>query len=70
MRDLRKQIDYREFGGAPLLGVNGVCIIGHGSSDALAIVNAVRVAETAVRNNLVREIECAVKAMEEGSEGV
>jgi phosphate acyltransferase len=57
MRRLRDRIDYREFGGAPLLGVNGVCIIGHGRSDALAIVNAVRVAEVSVRNNLVGEIE-------------
>lgn len=60
IRDLRNRIDYREFGGAPLLGVNGICIIGHGRSDARAIVNAVRVAETAVRNNLVQEIERAV----------
>src|SRR5207247_6586547 len=57
IRGLRGRIDYREFGGAPLLGVNGVCIIGHGRSDAHAIVNAVKVAETAVRNNLVKQIE-------------
>ncbi len=60
MRSLRNRIDYREFGGAPLLGVNGVCIIGHGRSDARAIVNAIRVAEISVRNNLVREIEKAI----------
>jgi glycerol-3-phosphate acyltransferase PlsX len=60
MRDLRSRIDYREFGGAPLLGVNGVCIVGHGSSDARAIVNAVRVAEASVRSNLVQEIERAI----------
>jgi len=60
IRGLRDRIDYREFGGAPLLGVNGVCIIGHGRSDAHAIVNAIRVAELAVRNNLVAEIEKAI----------
>jgi len=60
VRDLRNRIDYREFGGAPLLGVNGVSIVGHGRSDARAIVNAVRVAETAVQNNLVAEIERAI----------
>jgi glycerol-3-phosphate acyltransferase PlsX len=63
MRQLRSRIDYREFGGAPLLGVNGVCIIGHGRSDAQAIVNAIRVAETAVRNNLVEDIECAIRTV-------
>jgi len=57
LRRMRDRIDYREFGGAPLLGVNGVCIIGHGRSDARAIVNAVKVAEMAVRNDLVQEIE-------------
>lgn len=63
VRDLRNRIDYREFGGAPLLGVNGVCIVGHGRSDARAIVNAVRVAETAVQNRLVEEIERAIRAL-------
>jgi glycerol-3-phosphate acyltransferase PlsX len=56
IRELRDRIDYREFGGAPLLGVNGVCIIGHGRSDARAIVNAVRVAERSVRSGLVDAI--------------
>ena len=73
IRNLRNRIDYREFGGAPLLGVNGVCIVGHGRSDARAIVNAVRVAETAVRNNLVQEIERAICQknfpVENGGEG-
>lgn len=46
-------LDYREYGGGPLLGVNGVVIIAHGRSDALAMENAVRVAiETAERNVL------------------
>ena len=62
-RRLRDRIDYREFGGAPLLGVNGVCIIGHGRSDARAIVNAAKVAEMAVRNDLVREIERSISAI-------
>ena len=39
---LRKRIDYAERGGAPLLGINGVCIIGHGRSDAYAVMNACR----------------------------
>jgi len=42
--DFKKRLDYSEYGGAPLLGVKGVCIIGHGSSNANAIKNAIRVA--------------------------
>ena len=41
---LRKEVDYSEYGGAPLLGINGTCIISHGSSNARAIKNAIRVA--------------------------
>ncbi|MDD3158282.1 phosphate acyltransferase PlsX [Anaeromusa sp.] len=45
LKRLRKKLDYAEYGGAPLLGVNGCCIICHGSSKAKAIKNAVRVAK-------------------------
>lgn len=48
--------DYSEHGGAPLLGVDGVCIICHGSSDHRAIKNAVRVAAQYVKSNLNRVI--------------
>jgi glycerol-3-phosphate acyltransferase PlsX len=47
-------------GGAMLLGVNGVCIISHGSSSARAIVNAVRVAADLVRHDVVAELHAAV----------
>ena len=63
LKRLRRRLDYREFGGAPLLGVNGVCIIGHGRSDARAIIGALRVAETSVRENVVQEIERAMLAL-------
>jgi len=43
-RNIRRRVDYAEVGGAPLLGVNGVGIVSHGSSDARAIKNAIRVA--------------------------
>src|SRR5271157_1291343 len=47
--EFRKRLDYTEYGGAPLLGVRGVCIIGHGSSNDRAIFNGIRVAyESAV----------------------
>jgi len=42
VEDLRKQYDYTENGGAPLLGVEGICMIAHGSSDAKTICNAIR----------------------------
>src|SRR5450631_3482977 len=42
--DFRRRLDYNEYGGAPLLGVRGVCIIGHGSSNDNAIFNGIRVA--------------------------
>lgn len=48
MAKLRKQIDYSEYGGAVLLGVNGVVIIGHGRSDARAVKNAIRRAKEEV----------------------
>ena len=41
---LKNKMDFAEYGGAPLLGVNGVCIICHGRSDSVAIYNAIRVA--------------------------
>ena len=43
-QDFKKRVDYSEYGGAPLLGVKGVCIITHGRSNANAIKNAIRVA--------------------------
>jgi len=42
--EFRHRLDYREYGGAPLLGVRGICIIGHGSSNDRAIYNGIRVA--------------------------
>ena len=49
--------DYSEYGGAPLLGVNGNCIICHGSSHARAIMNAVRVAVQFVKTDLTSELK-------------
>jgi glycerol-3-phosphate acyltransferase PlsX len=42
--DFRRRLDYTEYGGAPLMGVRGICIIGHGSSNDIAIFNGIRVA--------------------------
>ncbi len=56
LRDVKKRTNYAEYGGAPLLGVNGICIIGHGKSDEHAIYNAVRVAREAVLKDLNESI--------------
>ena len=55
-RDLRRRADPAAYGGAPLLGVNGVCIIGHGSSSADAVRNAVRVAAESVEHHINPQI--------------
>ena len=62
LRRVRSKIDYAEFGGAPLLGVNGICIIGHGRSDAHAVSNACRAAERAVENEIIEVIRKRVCA--------
>lgn len=56
LKDLRKKLDYTEHGGAPLLGVDGVCIIGHGGSNAKAIKNAIRVGAQFAEKNVNKEI--------------
>lgn len=58
---LRKRLDYSEHGGAQLLGVNGVCVIAHGSSQHIAIKNAIRVAKEGVEANIVNLIESTIK---------
>lgn len=57
----KKKADWREYGGAPLLGVKGNVIIAHGRSDALAIKNAIRVAVNTIKINLVEKLESAIK---------
>ena len=55
--DFKKRLDYSEYGGAPLLGVKGACIITHGSSNANAIKNAIRVAGEFARRDINAAIE-------------
>jgi phosphate acyltransferase len=55
--DFKKRVDYAEYGGAPLLGVKGVCIICHGRSDSNAIKNAIRVAADFASSNMNQRIE-------------
>jgi len=61
VNDIKKKLDYSEYGGAPLLGVNGVVIIGHGRSSAKAVKNAIRIAhdfaQIGLPKLLVRNLE-------------
>ncbi len=60
---LRKSTDYSEYGGAPLLGVRGITIIGHGRSNANAIKNAIRVATELCRSRVNEKIEQELSAI-------
>ncbi len=59
-RAIKKRVNYEEYGGSPLLGVNGICIIAHGASTLLAIKNALRVAaesiEQQVNPHIIEEV--------------
>ena len=57
MKKVKKKIDYDDVGGAPLLGVNGSCIIGHGKSNSRAVKNALIVAARFAENNINKKIE-------------
>lgn len=61
LKELSKKLDASEYGGAPLLGVNGYCIISHGSSDAKSICNAIRVANEFVSGNVSEHIKTALE---------
>jgi glycerol-3-phosphate acyltransferase PlsX len=62
LNDFRKRLDYSEYGGAPLLGVRGVCIISHGRANAKAIRNAIRVAAEFSHGNVNQRIEEELRA--------
>lgn len=56
LKRLRTRVDYSEWGGAPMLGVNGLVIIGHGRSNSMAIANACRAAERAIAHDIIAVI--------------
>jgi len=56
LRRIKRRLDYEEYGGAPLLGVNGVVINAHGKSRAKAIANAIIVADRVARDNLLQRV--------------
>ena len=55
-RRFRRRVDYSEYGGAPLLGLNGLCIVGHGRSSEKAVANAVTMAVRAVNEGLIDKL--------------
>jgi glycerol-3-phosphate acyltransferase PlsX len=55
-RNVKRKVDYSEHGGAPLLGVNGACLIGHGRSTSKAIRNAIRFADSYASSGVIRRI--------------
>jgi len=74
LKALKKKIDYEEYGGAPLLGVDGISIICHGSSSSYAIKNAIKYAKECVEkklNNILKvEMEKFISAFPIGNRGI
>ena len=60
LMSFKKQMDYKEYGGAPLLGAAGLVIKAHGSSDAKAFKNAIRQAVQCSKQNVVSEMTKAI----------
>jgi glycerol-3-phosphate acyltransferase PlsX len=58
--NFKRRLDYSEYGGAPLLGVRGVCIVGHGSSNEKAVMNGIRVAAEFASAEVNAGIEAAL----------
>ena len=58
---MRQRLDYRQYGGVPLLGVDGAVFVGHGRSDEVAVANAIRTAADAVSNGLVQVLRTVAR---------
>jgi glycerol-3-phosphate acyltransferase PlsX len=65
-RTFKKRLDYSEYGGAPMLGVNGIAIICHGRSPAKAIKNGIRVAKEFAQHRLNEAIQAKISKLKEG----
>lgn len=63
LKKIYKRVDYTEYGGAQLLGINGVCIIGHGRSNATAVKNAVGLAKNFVVNKVQEKIQNGIASL-------
>jgi glycerol-3-phosphate acyltransferase PlsX len=65
LKKLYKRVDYSEYGGAQLMGINGVCIIGHGRSNVVAVKNAIKMARDFVKNNVQEKIQEEISLLSE-----
>lgn len=65
LKRIRKKMDYSEYGGALLLGVNGIVIIGHGSSNAKAICNAIHLSKKFIIENVLEKISLEMDKMQD-----
>jgi glycerol-3-phosphate acyltransferase PlsX len=61
---MSSKLDYREYGAAPLIGLNGLGLVAHGSSDAKAISSAIRMAELYVRQDLMKKLHLAFEGQD------
>jgi glycerol-3-phosphate acyltransferase PlsX len=61
-KNLRKLMDPRQIGAAPLLGIDGLVFVGHGRSDSLALVNSIKRAQQAVDAGLLASLKEAIQA--------
>ncbi len=66
LKKLYKRLHYAEYGGAPLLGLNGVCVIGHGRSNPTAVKNAVRLAKDFVTSQALEKIQHEIVGSSQG----
>ncbi len=69
LKKIYKKVDYSEYGGAQLLGINGVCVIGHGRSNATAVRNAVLRARELVLNGVQAKIQTEILRYERALQG-
>ncbi len=65
-KEMKKKMDYKSFGGAMLLGINGVAVKAHGSSDAYSFYCALKVAYRMSKEKIVEKIKIAVSSMKQG----
>jgi glycerol-3-phosphate acyltransferase PlsX len=68
LRALREAFDYRQYGGVPLIGVNGLVLIGHGRSDSIAVENAIRTAAEGAEHGAIEAMAAVVAPGDTASE--
>ncbi len=69
LKKIYKKMDYSEYGGAQLLGLNGVCVIGHGRSNVRAVRNAVARGREFVENRVKERIQAEILRTEQALQG-